>query len=115
MDREKERKAAKALGIGTSIYTIIFMVVWCGIAVAAGAWFMLIFGIPMLGFMIYRAVMVAKANRKQKERDPWEQSDRTYSAWTPNPAAAQDGFCPYCGRERSPDFVFCPKCGRRLD
>ena len=114
MDRDKERKAAKAFGMGASIYGIVFMVIWCGIAAASGGWFMLIFGIPMLGFMIYRTVVMAKMSRKPKEKDPWEQPDRQYSYTQPQGQTAQNGFCPYCGRESQSDYVFCPKCGRRL-
>ena len=111
-DRNKERKAGKALGIGGSIYAIVFMVVWCGIAAAMGAWFMLIFGIPMLGFMIFRlAVMIQKS--KEKPKDPWEQAYQPRQS-CPSDPDREDGFCPYCGEKVEGQFTFCPKCGRRL-
>lgn len=112
-DREKERKASKAVGIGSSIFAVVFMVIWCGIAVAMGAWFMLIFGLPMLSFMVFRVVVLVKKSKAEAQKEPWEQPDRsekTYDA----PRTHRDGFCPYCGRELSDDFTFCPTCGRRL-
>ena len=71
-DREKERKAGKAVGIGGSIYGIVFMLIWCGLAAAMGAWFMLIFGLPMLGFMIFRTVAMVKKSNAEKQKEPWE-------------------------------------------
>ena len=112
-DREKERKAGKAIGIGGSIYGIVFMVIWCGLAVAMGAWFMLIFGVPMLGFMIFRTVAIVQKSKAEKQKEPWEQPDRSQSSCETH-RTHQDGFCPYCGRQLSEDFTFCPACGRRL-
>ena len=112
-DREKERKAGRAMGIGGSIYGIVFIVIWCGIAVAMGAGFMLIFGLPMLGFMIYRLVIMIKKSKAPKEQDPWEQVQQPRTPYeTPTPR--KDGYCPYCGRTLEEDFSFCPGCGRRL-
>ena len=114
-DRNKERKAGKAMSIGGSIYAIVFMVIWCAIAAASGAWFMLIFGLPMLGFVIFRLVVLIKKSR-QKPEDPWEQAERprqsgSYTTFTDH---AGDSFCPFCGAEIKGSFTFCPKCGRRL-
>ena len=111
-DREKERKAGRAVGIGGSIYGIVFMVIWCGIAAAMGAGFMLIFGLPMLGFMIFRTVVMVKKSKAEKEKEPWEQPDSPRDPCESR--TRQDGFCPYCGRQLSDDFTFCPACGRRL-
>ena len=111
-DREKERKAGKAVGIGGSIYGIVFMLIWCGLAAAMGAWFMLIFGLPMLGFMIFRTVAMVKKSNAEKQKEPWEQPDRPQNPYESH--TRRDGFCPYCGRELSDDFTFCPTCGRRL-
>ena len=36
-DRDKERKAGKAMTIGGSIYAIVFMGIWCALAAASGA------------------------------------------------------------------------------
>ena len=112
-DREKERKAGKAIGIGGSIYGIVFMVVWCGIAAAMGAGFMLIFGVPMLIFMVYRLIVILKKSKAPKEKDPWEQTQPTQTHCETS-ESRRDGFCPYCGRQLSEDFSFCPTCGRRL-
>ena len=56
-DREKERKAARGYNIGIGIFALAFSIIWCCMAAASGAWFMLIFGLPMLGFMILAAVI----------------------------------------------------------
>ena len=114
-DRDKERKAGKAMTIGGSIYAIVFMVIWCALAAASGAWFMLIFGLPMLGFVIFRLAFMLKKS-KQKPVDPWEQAEHPrqadgYTTFTQN---TRDGFCPYCGEEVKAGFAFCPKCGRKL-
>ena len=36
-NRDKERKAGKAMSIGGNIYAVVFFVIWCVIAVAMGA------------------------------------------------------------------------------
>ena len=112
-DREKDRKAGNAIGIGSSVFGIIFLLIWCGIAVSMGAWIMLLFGIPMLGFMIFRIVVMVKKSKPEKQKEPWEQPDRPQSTCE-TPRTQGDGFCPYCGRQVSGDFTFCPTCGRRL-
>ena len=113
-DREKERRAGKVVGIGSSVYAVIFALVWNVLAAAMGAYFMLIFGLPFLGFMIFRLVVLLKKS-KPKSQDPWEQAEapRSYTSYTPERSAG-NGFCPYCGGEVKPEFAFCPKCGRRL-
>ena len=115
-DRDKERKAGKAMGIGASIYAVIFAVAWNVIAAASGGGFMLIFGLPFLGFMIFRLVILLKKSKAEKPADPWEQTQQPRS-YTVNPEPqrrSEDGFCPYCGEEVKAGFTFCPKCSRRL-
>ena len=73
-DREKERRAGKVVGIGSSVYAVIFALVWNVLAAATGAYFMLIFGLPFLGFMIFRLVVLLKKS-KPKSQDPWEQAE----------------------------------------
>lgn len=112
-DHDQERKAGRAMSIGGSIYAIIFIVIWCAIAIGMGAWFMLIFGLPMLGFAIFRlAVMLQKS--KKKPQDPWEQAEQSREPRTAAQGTANSKFCPYCGNELGEVFAFCPKCGRRL-
>jgi hypothetical protein len=110
-DREKDRKAGKVMGIAGSIYGIVFMVIWCGIAAGMGAVIMLIPGLLMLGFMIFRLVALVRKSKAEKEpKEPWDIPARE------RPSAApfrQNGFCPYCGEKMEDSFVFCPKCGRR--
>lgn len=112
-DREKERKAGKAMGVGMSVFALIFSVFWCLMACSMGAYFMLLFGIPfvgMMGYRLYVLLQMTKEEPKQHQADPWER-----------PAAPRfeenrntDGFCPYCGGTVEAAFEFCPKCGRRL-
>ena len=109
-DRDKERKAGKIFHLGMSLAALAFGVVWCLMALSMGAWVMLIFGIPFVGLLAYRLVMVAKLAEKnqdpmpQQEMDPWDQQPKT----------AADGWCPYCGASVENDFAYCPKCGRKL-
>lgn len=94
--------------IGGCIYAIVFMLVWCGVAAAIGVWFMLIFGIPMLGFVIFRMVILIQKSR-EKSADPWEQP----ACQSEIPGGVKVRFCQYCSEETKDTFVFCPKCGRR--
>ncbi len=103
-DRERDRRPGKALGIGSCIYGIVFTLVWCAIAAGMGAWFMLIFGVPMLGFMVFRLVMLLRREKKPPQTPPV-----TGTAG----AGKTPGRCPYCGNELGEGFDFCPKCGRR--
>ena len=113
-DREKEKKAGKAMTIGTSIYGLVFSIAWCGISVAMGAGFMLIFGIPFVIFMGYRLFVLLQYTKEdekkssQKEIDPWDRpvmdSSQSRTGYL---------FCPYCGTAIQADFDYCPKCGRK--
>lgn len=110
-DRESERKAGKSMAIGGSVFGIVFILIWCITAASMGAGIMLIFGLPMLGFMIFRLkVLLQKSRAEEKPAEPWEQSaDRK----PPQPQTSGQGFCPYCGSKMETEFVFCPQCGRR--
>lgn len=112
-NRDRERKAGKAMGIAGSIYGIVFIVIWCAVAAGMGAWFMLIFGLPMLGFMIFRLTVMLQKSKK-KPQDPWNQTSQPREHWTSSPKPNRDKFCPYCSKELKEEFVFCPTCGRRL-
>ncbi|MBR3949197.1 MAG: hypothetical protein IKJ84_00825 [Oscillospiraceae bacterium] len=114
-DREKEKKAGKAMTIGSCIYGVVFSIVWNILAASMGANFMLLFGIPFLIFMLYRlyvCIQVAKEDKKasQPQPDPWDRPTISQSPHTPSTAS----FCPYCATPLQPDFQFCPKCGRRI-
>ena len=118
-DREKEKKAGKAMTIGSCIYGVVFSVVWNILAVSMGAGFMLLFGIPFLIFMVYRlyvCIQIAKEDKKspQKELDPWERPAISQTA-RQEPDNSSNSFCPYCGTTLQSDFRFCPKCGRWLE
>lgn len=128
-DRETERKAAMAMGIAVSIFGIFFVVIWCVIAASIGAWFMILFAIPVAGFLVLRLVFMLR----QPKRDPWDIPHRR----SPDPASvhsavedvferaanrgsedARSGrsprFCHSCSNWIHNDFQFCPKCGRRI-
>ena len=109
-DREKERKAGKAMSLGSSIFGLVFAIFWCVMALSMGAGFMLIFGIPLVGMMIYRLYVISRYVKedKTKEQDPW---DRTVTE--SSKSSGGNTFCPYCGQSLEPAFEFCPKCGRR--
>lgn len=115
-DREKEKKAGKAMTVGTSIFGAVFAVFWCVMAASMGAWFMLIFGIPFAGMMVYRLYVCLQLTKEEqpgksvRDTDPW---DRSVSS-TPKSGSAENGYCPYCGAGIQEGFAFCPKCGRRL-
>ena len=117
-DRDKERKIAGSYSIGISIFGLVFAIFWCCAAASMGAWFMLIFGIPFVGMMIFRLVTSIKMMQKGKGKssaDPW---DRPAAEQTLSKSDAFDsstnGYCPYCGSAVHETFQFCPKCGRRL-
>ena len=112
-DREKERKAAKTYHIGVMVFALIFVAIWCVAAVAMGAWFMVLFALPMVGILVFRMGMALKQDQKTKSSEPWEQPDRQ-PTWEQPRQREDSKFCPYCGAPRQEDFEFCPKCGRRL-
>lgn len=109
-DRDKERKAGKAYHMGSSVFGLIFAVFWCIAACAMGAWFMLIFGIPFVGMMAFRLVMISRHGEDAPERPPRQEAE----PWEPRRRPAENGFCPYCGSAVEENFEYCPKCGRKL-
>ena len=128
MDRDFDRKAGAALQLGTCIFGLLFSVVWCSLAAASGAWFMIIFGLFFVGMMIFRLVVcIKKLQQSRQPAEPWEQTGSTYRSYTQSAEHAQsaysetgyrspgNNYCPYCGSGIQEDFVFCPKCGRSLN
>ena len=109
-DREKERKAGKAWHLGTSVIALIFAVFWCLAALSMGAGFMLIFGVPFVGLLAYRLVMVAKHGEEKPRQTPQQETEPWDRQQTPN----ADGWCPYCGSSVEKTYEYCPKCGRKL-
>ena len=125
-DRDQQRRAAKAMGIGTSIFSILFLIFWCIVVASMRAWFMLLFAIPTMGFLVFRLVIML---RQDKKKDPWEMPDRHYtndshgysSAWGAFDDASRKTntshtprFCHSCSYWVHNDFQFCPRCGRRI-
>lgn len=116
-DREKERKAGKAMTVGSCIFGLAFSIFWCVAVAWMGAWPMLIFGLLFVGMMGYRLYVLLQMSgkdkaQKQKEADPWERPDER--ARFDRTEASESGYCPYCGSLVQTEFEFCPKCGRRL-
>lgn len=111
-DRDKERKAGKAMSIGSSVFGLLFAIFWCVTAASMEAWFLLIFGILFVGMMVYRIYVLwqyAKGDGETspaKETEPW---DRPAGQSAPGGS----GFCPYCGGPIQEGFAYCPKCGRK--
>ena len=114
-DREQEKKAGKAYHMGFAVFGLAFAVFWCVVAATMGAGIMLLFGIPFVGLMAFRLVMISKhtePNSKPqvgKEADPRDRPQQTSQA-----GQQKNGFCPYCGSSVEESFVYCPKCGRHL-
>ncbi len=113
-DREKERKAGKNLTVASHIFGILFMIFWCIMAISMGAWFMGLFGLPMLGLMIYRLVVMLRLSGEEEKKEPPKSAD-PWDRPQEKPKRQTEGgrFCPYCGSSLQEDFAFCPKCGRR--
>ena len=111
-DRDKERKAGKAMTLGGCIFGLVFSIFWCVMALSMGAGFMLIFGIPFVGMMAYRLYVMAQLSKEEPkeqprtEVDPWDRPAQ-------QPSSAVSRFCPYCGEAVQESFTYCPKCGRK--
>lgn len=118
-DREKEKKAGKAMHIGMNVYAVLFMIVWCVLAASMNAWFMLLLGIPLTcltAYRLYVCIRHAKSNgdaSHPKDLDPWDCPSVWNAPKQEKTAGNQGRFCPYCGGGILEDFEFCPKCGRR--
>ena len=109
-DREKEKKAGKAMTLGGCIFGLVFAIFWCLMAAFIGAGFMLIFGIPFVGFMAYRLYVMVQLSKEEPRQEPKQESD----PWDQPPQAPAAGnFCPYCGSAIQENFAYCPKCGRK--
>lgn len=110
------------------IFTALFGIFWCLIALSIGAWFMVPFGLIFVVFSIYTVIYnhhnVTSQDRyslydivdEDEEKDPLNEkygrkAGRTGMIKTPGEGFA---FCPYCGSSVDIGFDFCPKCGNRL-
>ena len=113
-DREQEKKAGKAMSIGSCVFGLVFAIFWCIAAASMGAWFMLIFGIPFVGMMAYRLYVISQYAKEDsapaKETDPWDRPSAPEAPKQPAPGGGR--FCPYCGGELQKNFAYCPTCGR---
>lgn len=118
-DRDKEKKAGKAMTMAGCIYGVVFMLFWCGVVAAMRVWIFLLFGLFGLGMSIYRLYICIqiskedKAKQQKREADPWERPAISEGP-RQEASSAGSGFCPYCGGSVQEAFAFCPKCGRKL-
>lgn len=113
MNRDAERKAGKAYGIGLSVLVLLFGIFWCITAISIGAGFMVIFGLLFVGFAGYRlAVLLKLAKADDKPKEPWDQPPRCGDA--AQATGTNCKHCPYCGENVESRYEFCPICGRRL-
>ena len=116
-DREKEKKAGKAMTMASSVYGLVFSIVWCIFAASMRVWLFVILGLFIVGMSAYRLYVCIQLSKEEKKKelppevDPWDRPS------IPQPSrqetAASGKFCPYCGFELQEGFEFCPKCGRR--
>lgn len=119
------RGPSKMAAVGAT-FVAIFGVFWCILAAVLGAWFMIPFGLVVVGMAIYHAVYNAH-NATAEDRysvidivDSDEESDplnekygrKIYHENTTSGTSVD--FCPYCGKPVAGDFDFCPKCGKQL-
>ena len=112
-DREKEKKAGKAMTIGSCVFGLVFSIFWCIAAASMGAGFMLFFGIPFAGMMAYRLYVCIQLTKKDdKPAEPWDRPETPAPNQEPVPSSGSK-FCPYCGSSVEEAFEFCPHCGRR--
>lgn len=118
-DRDQERKAGKAMTIGSCVFGLVFSIFWCIMAASMGAGIMLIFGIPFVCLTAYRLYIMLKLSKKEDRKptvidaEPWEIPDRTSTGTGYTPPAGGSGYCPYCGGSIQESFEYCPKCGRK--
>lgn len=112
-DREKEKKAGKAMTIGSCVFGLVFSIFWCIAAASMGAGFMLIFGIPFSIMMAYRLYVCIQLTKKDdKPAEPWDRP-QSPAPRQDTPSTSGSKFCPYCGSGVEEAFEFCPCCGRR--
>ena len=126
-DRENQRKAAIGMAVAIHVFGIVFVAIWCLIAASMGAWFMLLFAIPIAVILLLRLAFLLKPTK----RDPWDMQDdlleRAQSMHSAvedvfERASKRDGtdtqqrqsprFCHNCSYWIHNNSPFCPKCGR---
>lgn len=104
-------------GIG-SVFTVLFAIVWTGIALSMGApAFFVLFGVLFISFGIIQAIYEFKnatAQNRYSEfdiTDEKEEVDPFNEKWG---TKGKTAFCPYCGRSLDEEFEFCPQCGKKI-
>ena len=126
-DRENQRKAAIGMAVAIHIFGIAFVLIWCLIVASMGAWFMLLFAVPIAVFLAIRLVFLLKPAKN----DPWDAAKQHFPDFQSMHSAVEDVFERAANSDhadaqprRSPRFCyncscwihnnspFCPKCGR---
>lgn len=126
-DRENQRKAAIGMAVAIHIFGIAFVLIWCLIVASMGAWFMLLFAVPIAVILAVRLVFLLKPAK----HDPWDAPKQHFPDFPSMHSAVEDVFERAATRDhadaqprRSPRFChncscwihnnspFCPKCGR---
>ena len=118
MRNRRPEKGPLFMSIATSIFVLIFAIVWTAIA-AHAAPFMAFFGIFFIGFAIARIVMTVNhatgRDRRISDDHSEEQVENRYAKPenTEQKNTAQ-AYCPSCGAKVGVDFLYCGECGRKL-
>jgi hypothetical protein len=126
MKSVKPGRGPSMMGAISSVFAVIFGIIWTFAAASMGApFFFPLFGLVFIIMGIVQAVYNFKnatsENRyssfdivdSREEADPWNERFTKSDSSQP----AQDGefhFCPYCGEKLGEGYEFCPKCGKRL-
>ena len=126
-NHEKQRKTLNATGVSIYIFGILFLLIWCLIAASIGAWFMVLFVIPMASLLVFRLIFLLK----QEKNGPWDMQDELLERAQALHSVVQDAFendsigentdkshdhsprfCHHCHFWIHNSAQFCPKCGR---
>ena len=122
----KPGRGPSMMGGISSVFAVIFGIIWTFAAASMGApFFFPLFGVVFIIMGIVQAVYNFKnatsKNRyssfdivdSSEEADPW--NERFASSESPQPPRGGEfRFCPYCGEKLGEGFEFCPKCGKKL-
>ncbi|MBE6659302.1 MAG: zinc ribbon domain-containing protein [Ruminococcaceae bacterium] len=126
----KPGRGPSMMGGVMSVAVAIFGIIWTGLAASMGAGPFALFGIVFIAIAVFNAVYNFKnatgENRYSiyditdhgEEPDPLNQRFGTDSHTENETRGQRNGkeyrFCPYCGTELKPDFVYCNSCGKKL-
>lgn len=120
----KRGRGPSMMGGFSSIFAVIFGVIWTILAVSGGAGLFALFGVVFIAFAVVQAVYSFK-NATGDNR--FSEFDITDDGEEPDPFNVRFGqkynaeqgqevtnYCPYCGAKVEDDYLYCRKCGRKL-